>query len=224
MAVKQAVFYPARVNMYVPSMKFAADIQFNSSNLVQFGAPAAAATIHASGALTTGVAAAFLNLGLSVVDIWGRGLSVVASAASTRTFQVRGRDYLGQPMTFTGALNGATPVDIPKAFKYVDQVNYGASADVVAVTLSTSGKLGLPYATMALIASLESASGGGGLAAATAGTLTVRDQTSPATATTTDPRGLYVPNGSLNGTRVIAAQFMYAFADDSLHGVQHFFS
>lgn len=224
MAVKQAVFYPARVNMYVPNMKFAADIQFNSSNLVQFGAPAAAATIHTSGALTTGVAATFLNLGLTNADIWGRGLSVVASAPSTRTFQVRGRDYLGQPMTFTGSLNGATPVDIPKAFKYVDRVDYGASADVVSVTLSTSGKLGLPYATIALIASLESASLGGGLVTATLGTLTTRDLTTPGTGITSDPRGLYVPNGSLNGTRVIAAQFMYAFADDSLHGVQHFFS
>jgi hypothetical protein len=199
-------------------MKFASDALFNQPNTLDFGAPAAAAALITSAALTTGVAAAFLAMGLSVADKWGRGLTVVASAASTRTFIIRGRDYLGQPMRFDGTLNGTTPVDIPKAFKFVDQANYGASADVVTVAINTSGKLGLPYKTVAVIASLEN------YLAATAGTLTAPDVTTPATATTTDPRGLWTPNGALNATRTIQFMGIYDFFQDALHGVQHFFA
>lgn len=218
MAQKAAVFYPQRVNMYVPSMKYASDALYAQPNTIDFGAPAAAATIYTSVAQTTGVINTFSNLGLTIADKWGRGLTVVASAISTRTFNLRGRDYLGQPMTFTGTMNGTTAVDVPKAFKYVDSITMGASADVTTVAIATSGKLGLPYATIAVLQSLEN------YAAATAGTLTQPDTTTPATATTTDPRGLWVPNGSLNGTRTIQFVGMFNFFQDSLHGVQHFFA
>src|SRR5260221_19588 len=108
MAQKVGVFYPARVNMFVPNMKSARNVLFNQPNTLDFGATAAAATVYGpTAALTTGVAATFLNLGIAVADKWGRGMTIVGSAASTRTFILRGRDYLGQPCYFSGVLNGA---------------------------------------------------------------------------------------------------------------------
>jgi hypothetical protein len=217
MALRKPTFFPARVNMYVPSMSYAADAVYGSPNQINFGTPLAAAVVYGpTAALTTGVAAAFTALGVTLDTNWGRGCSIVASAASTRTFILRGRDYLGQPMYFSGSLNGATPVDIPKAFKYLDQLNLGASADVVTVSVSSSAKLGTPYKTTAVLAWFETG------AIATAGTLTNPDLTTPATGTTTDPRGLLSFNGALNGTKQLDAVCMFDFTN--LHGVQHFYA
>jgi hypothetical protein len=59
---------------------------------------------------------------------FGRNITVVASGAATSNVTVYGKDYMGQPMTESFTLNGATPVVGRKAFKWVDRITAGITA------------------------------------------------------------------------------------------------
>src|SRR5215510_16514264 len=106
-----ADYFPYSVSVAVRNLEYAADVNIGQPYIANFGAPLAlsATGILVSGALTSGQASTFtasagqvLNGGLVPHDSltkrngWGRGLSVVASAASTRVITVNGYDYLGQ--------------------------------------------------------------------------------------------------------------------------------
>lgn len=226
-----ATYYPRRINLYVASCSFAADHSNGPANTaspyrVQLGAvPALSTTVFASafGPLTTGVAATLsvangnlLNQG-QVLDPatcrWGRGLQFVASAASTRTITVAGWDYLGQRQTWTGVLNGTTPVLCPKAFAWIDSVIFGASADVVTVSIGTTNVLGLPFAAETLLNEIKN-----GTVAANAGTFTGWDQTAVQTATTGDTKGTYLPVTVIpNG--VVTFEVLVMLKETQLHGL-----
>jgi hypothetical protein len=222
MTQRYADFFPERVNCRVPSMSGLGQLDDAGEAVrLDFGAPATAGIVYGpSAAQTTGVVNTFSNLGISVLGTsgaarWGRGLTIEASAASTRTFNVRGRDFLGQRMSFSGTMNGTTPVDIPKAFAYIDEIVMGASADVTTITVKTTDKMGVPYKLVALIASLEDG------VTATAATL-VTGINVAATGTNGDTRGTLDFNSANNGTKTFSA--LVLLDGTNLHGNAQFYS
>jgi len=151
---------------------------------------------------------------------YGRNLVIVSTAGNTTVATVYGRDYLGQKMRENFTLNEATPVVGVKAFRYVDRVVLAASAGDT-VDLGVGTKFGLPYATIKVNAEWSDK------VLASAGTLTAAVFTDPQTAITGDPRGLYVPNTTPNGSRVIDVDIEYttdvnAAGNGGAHGIQHF--
>ena len=97
--------------MYVPAMAYSADVNFNGETRVNFGAPAAASTtaILATGTMT-GITSTDLSSVTAIADQYGRNIQVAASGANATAVTVNGWDYLGQPISETLTLNGATPV------------------------------------------------------------------------------------------------------------------
>lgn len=188
--------------MYVPAMAYSADVNFNGETRVNFGAPAAAnATYIVSG---QSIAANNTNFDVSsivaVPDTYGRNVQVVASGAATSTVTINGWDYLGQPISETLTLNGATPVLGNKAFKYFNFLAWTLTAGTT-INVGLGAKLGLPYKAIRAIYEI----GNGALAAA--GTLQAPSVTDPQTATTTDPRGMYTTTTTMNGTNIISGVF-----------------
>lgn len=200
-----ASFFPRRINMYVPSLAYVADESLSpaAGYKVYFGAPLALSTTYFANVVlsTTGVAltlqtsdGTLLNNGLvpgtsaTVRDLWGRGLTLVGDGASTRTIAILGWDYLGQRMKWTGALNGSTPVPVTKAFQWIDSVVFGAAADTVSVSVGYSNTFGLPFWATSMVTEIKNDA-----KAANAGTFTAGVTTNPATATSGDTRGTYLP-------------------------------
>lgn len=225
-------FYPRRINLRVPSLKYVADLSDTGSGLqrIDFGAvPALSTTYFANVVLSvTGVALSLsvaagtiLNNGevpSAITARWGRGLTVVGNGVSTRTVAITGYDYLGQKITWTGALNGATPVPVTKAFRWVDNVVFGAAADTVSVSIGYNDVLGLPYQTSNMVSEIKN-----GVVAANAGTLTAAVLTDPQTATTGDPRGTYLPVTVVSdGTNTFSVVVNANVDRGNLHGVAHF--
>lgn len=215
------------VNYRVPNLKYAADVVLEGPYKFNIGVLAAkSATFFLStGALTTGVAATFtLNSTPAIANggvepaRYGRGLTIVASAASTRTFSILGYDYLGQLMLWTGALNGTTPVVSTKAFKRVISAALGASADVVSVTLGQTDLLGLPYRGSAMYLAILNEGAPTGAGTFVAG---LADGTAPS-ATNGDVRGSWTPNAAdiPDGTRKL--QLVYEPDREDLHGQAQF--
>lgn len=215
------------INYRVPLLKYAADVVLEGPYKFNIGVLAAksATFFLTTGALTTGVAASFSLVSTPAIanggvepTRYGRGLSIVASAASTRTFDIRGWDYLGQRMQWTGVLNGTTPVVSVKAFKRVDLVNLGASADVVSVTLGQSDVLGLPYRGSAMYMAILNEGAPTGAGTFVAG---LADASVPS-ATNADVRGTWTPNAAdiPDGTRKL--QLVYEPDREDLHGQAQF--
>src|SRR5262245_21154309 len=145
-----ADYFPYGVSVWVRNLEYAADVNIGQPYIANLGAPLAASAtgILVTGALTSGAASTFtagagqvLNGGLVPHDSltkrngWGRGLQLVASAASTRVCLVNGYDYLGQRMQESLTANGTTPVLGVKAWQWIDNIVCGASADVVSISV-----------------------------------------------------------------------------------------
>jgi hypothetical protein len=246
MTIRAPRYRPRRINGYVPAMQYASDVIHNAPYDALFGPLALASATAIINAQSMAVAG-FANLGQTGTAIgalvtdtidayatyndtrfpygpgWGRALQYVASGASTGTVTVRGKDYLGQPVTEAITLNGATPVNGKKAFKYIDSITWTVTA-ATTLNVGTTAILGLPYRMMNVL-SEELA----GVRVGTLGTLTTPDQTDPGTTTTGDPRGTYTPNSTLNGTSDLSAIFIPNFRlntnnNGGLHGLAHFYS
>lgn len=215
-------FAPARINQYVPAMRYSADVNYNGGTRVNFGAPAAASANAIANAISIAAPATQADLSaVAAVDApYGRTVTVVASGTATSGVTLNGYDYLGQPISESFTLNGATPVAGKKAFKYFRNVTFGNTAGTT-INIGTGGILGLPY--KAIRCQYETVD----QAVAAAGTLAAPVLTDPQTATTGDPRGTYTPTTSLNGTAQITAVFdmqndVNANNRGGLHGIQHF--
>lgn len=211
-------YYPTKVNVHVPSMAYSADVVHNGPNEFSLGTPV---TLDADGILdghsiaTAGSTTTFNALySHSVMGTYGRNVTVVASGAATSTVTVKGRDYLGQPMLETFTLNGTTPVVGLKAFKQIEEVEYGATGGTT-IDVGWADKLGLPYAATSLLKELQDG------VAATAGTFVARS-TATQSATSADPRGTYDPNSACNGTLEFSLVMMVD--RDNLHGVAHYYA
>lgn len=117
---------------------------------------------------------------------------------TTQTATVYGYDYLGQAMTETIAFDGTTEVSGTKAFKSVTRIAISAALTGNA-NAGFNDKLGLPV-RVTDAGYIVSAKWAGALAD-DAGTFAAADTTSPATATTDDVRGTYIPSSAANGSR-----------------------
>jgi len=225
-------YLPYGVSVAVRNLEFAADVNQGWPYICNFGAPlAASATGLVTGsALTTGVATTLTaaagqiaNGGLVPHDSltkrngWGRTISIVASAASTRVVTVSGYDYLGQRTQENITANGTTPVNGNKAFQWVDTITFGASADTVSINVGYTGTLGLPYTIQNLMYESKNYT-----AAANAGSINAAlAEGTAATATNADTRGTYTPATVVpDGSTIF--EIGYAVRRGNLHGNAQF--
>lgn len=118
--------------------------------------------------------------------------SVVAAWTTSSTVKVSGFDLYGLPMTETQT---GTSFTGKKAFAVVTSIT--SSASITAFTAGFGNVIGLPFTVVT----------GDFLGAVfndnveTSGTFVQADLTYPATTSTGDPRGTYVPAGTLNGAK-----------------------
>jgi hypothetical protein len=221
MAIRYPTNFPQRINQRVPSMAYDANIQQGGHVYVEFGSPATASTtaiVVAQDMTSAGTLTSFATTYTPTVEAmmgrYGRTLQVAGSGATTGTVTIKGRDYLGQSMVESFTLNGATPVNGNKAFRYVDSVTWTATASIN-LLVGTTASLGVPYRIQVTAITNEMLNG-----TTTTGGALVVGSTAVQTATTTDPRGKYTPNSAPNGTN---AYTLYYFADQTnLHGNAHF--
>jgi hypothetical protein len=205
-------------------MRYSSDVNYNGFTRVSFGAPAAASATNILSAQDI-ASAGSIDLTASTYQAlldapYGRALQVVASGAATSTVTIKGFDYLGQPMSETLTLNGATPVLGKKAFKYLYSASWTGTA-ATTINLGTQNVFGLPY--KAIKCDHETSD----QALVTAGTLAAPVLTDPQTATTGDPRGTYTPTTTPNGSKVLTADFLCQNDVNSsnrggLHGIAHY--
>lgn len=223
MTTRVADFRNRRYNGYVPACGYAADVVHGGMFLVDLGAPAAAAAASILSATSIATAVDTTTFLDDEADApFGRNITVVASGAATSNVTIYGRDYLGQPMRESFTLNGATPVVGVKAFYWVDRITAGVTA-ATTINVGWGARFGFPYKTQAVNTEMVNDAVG------TVGTFTAGVNTDPQTATTADPRGLYTPNGTVNGTnnfelRVIVDNEVNSSGNGGLHGIPHYYA
>ena len=227
-----ADYFPYGISVGVRNLEYAADVNIGHPYVANLGAPLALSTtgIMVTAALTSGQPSTFtaaagqiLNGGLVPHDSltkrngWGRGISVVASAASTRVLTVGGYDYLGQRMSENVTVNGTTPVNGIKAWQWIDTITAAASADVVTLTIGWTNVFGLPYTFQQLIAEAKNY-----VVAANAGTFVAGlAEGTAATATNADVRGTYLPVTVIpDGVNIFEVTYMVRRGN--LHGNAQF--
>jgi hypothetical protein len=161
---------------------------------------------------------AYLDAG---VESFGRCVGLYSAGnLSGLTFSLFGFDYYKQPVAETLAGPNATTVASKKAFFVITRVAVSATI-ATNVEVGTVDKFGLPLVLKAK--NRLTRVGWDDVAAENAATFALGDATSPATATTGDPRGTVIPGTAADGTRELCVQFFY---DDltklTRTGVQHY--
>lgn len=225
--VNPGVFFPRRLSQYVPAMEYASDVNMHSGIArISFGSPAVAADSTIQFAATEDVSAGgtllAADMNLTVADApWGRSVYVDLSGAGTGNVDFYGWDYLGQYMIERIALNGTTLVAGLKAFYRMDKIVY-PTVGAVTLEVGFGTKLGLPYKAVKVLSEEQD-----GAPKGTLGTLADPVLTDPATITTGDPRGTYIPNTTLNGSRVVTATMLFdntvnSDGNGGLHGIAHY--
>jgi len=142
-----------------------------------------------------------------------RAVQIVSTNAgdTTQTATFTGKDYYGVAMTETVTFNGTTPVFGKKAFKTISAVAISAAMTGNA-SAGDSDVLGLPIRTDSrgyLQTFWDTAF-------VTTGTYAAAVTTSPATATTGDVRGTFLPPSASNGTRQLIAYITATNPNDQL--------
>ena len=206
--INMGTFYPRRLSQYCPALTYCADVQIGDNGRVSFNAPVvstpayflSAQSIASAGSLQ---AASLLN-NATIDAPFGRPLTMVLSGAGAGTLIVDGWDYLGQAMSESCAYNGATPVLMKKAFKYIRQVTWTLVA-ATTINIGVGNGLGIPYKAIKVWTEEFNS-----VPIGTVGTLTSPDLTDPATLTTVDTRGTYLPTSTLNGSSILTATFEFA--------------
>ncbi len=155
------------------------------------GAVASQAATAASG-LATGINGALASGGVATFDV---PRNVVAAWTGTAILTVTGTDAYGRVQTESSA--SGTSLAGKKAFKTVTGIS--VSANVTGLTVGTGDVFGLPFRV--IDAGYIVRAGWAGALAEDAGTFVAADVTSPATATTGDPRGTFDPSSAANGSR-----------------------
>ncbi len=229
MANRVATFFPDRLSSFVPFMAYdAAGLGLANAGAfrVELGNPtaisttliASATSIAATGPMTL-ASTAPITIGTPTAAPYGRALQLVLSGAGTPVIEIKGVDYLRQPVTERITGSGTTPVFGKKAFMQVFSASVisGTVATGTAVaSIGNSDILGLPFAAQLLVGSLIDN------ATATAFTFAARDITT-VSATTGDTRGTVLPGTATNGTRVFAALLeLDKSSTVGLHGLRHF--
>lgn len=122
-----------------------------------------------------------------------------ASNFSAMNFTITAFDAYGRLETNTIAGPNGNTVLSTKAFKSVLSIVPSATEAVNSVRAGYGDKFGLPFAIYD--AGYLARVGWAGALAEDAGTFVAGDATDPATASTTDPRGTYVPTSAADGAR-----------------------
>ena len=136
--------------------------------------------------------------GTTVVQLNTPRALQINTSTSARAITISGYDYFGQSMTETITVSVAgTPVNGKKAFYQVASATINGSA--TAVTIGTTDIFGLPVRV--IDAGYVVKVGWNNTLAQDAGTLVVADMTNPATSTTGDVRGTYLPSSASNGVK-----------------------
>lgn len=125
-----------------------------------------------------------------------RCLTVTASGANTATVVAYGTDQYGQAMSFSFGAPASGTVASTKAFKTVTRVSVSAAATGT-LAVGFNDVLGLPLRVTDAGYVLSTKWAG----AADAGTFAAADATSPATTTTNDVRGTYLPSSAADGVK-----------------------
>jgi hypothetical protein len=164
---------------------------------------AAAGNALLDGALASG--------GTVVLDV-PRNVIIDAAGAATAVLTITGTDVYGIPMSEAITLNGTTAVSGKKAFKTITRV--AASAAATDFFVGTGDTFGLP---------IRANTRGYVLTAwnnvfVTTGTFTAAVSTSPATTTTGDVRGTFLPADSADGTKRLTL-WVFVFDDDTQTGL-----
>lgn len=208
-----------QVNMYVPDAQFSADIDYVTGEYrADFGAVAAAAAAGILSAQSMAVAGStnvFVAGYLAKLAPFGRQLSFVGPASTTNVVTVRGRDYMGQPISENVTLTSATPVNSLKIYRSLDSLTWTTDAEGISVNVGFTDVLGLPYRTVAVQNWLEDG------VSATAGTFVAGASNSVAqTAGSSDPRGSVDFSSASNGVKTFS---IIGLADlTELYGIAHF--
>jgi hypothetical protein len=161
---------------------------------------------------------AYLDFG---VDSFGRCVSLFSTGnLSGVNFSIFGFDYYRQPMVEALAGPNVSTVSSKKAFYAVTRVSVTATL-ATAVEVGTIDRFGLPLVLKSRNRLVRI--GWDDVVATDAATLVLGDATSPATATTGDPRGTVAPSTAANGVRELTVEFYYD-NDTKLTrtGVQHY--
>ena len=124
-----------------------------------------------------------------------RFISTVAGAG-----KLIGKNYLNEIIEEDIALTTGNK-ETTKAFKKL--ISFTSTGVAGNVQLGRGTKFGLPYVGSQVVQEFVD-----GVPAGTNGTLTVAD-TDPVDATTGDPRGLYTPNATLDGSKVVVVQMRF---------------
>lgn len=131
-------------------------------------------------------------------------VGVGAGSPTTSNITVTGYDVYGQPMSevIASGTTQSTTVNGKKAFFQITGITSSASTTVT-ITIGTTDILGIPVRVTAapFLATVKF----GTTLAADAGTFVAADATNPATTTTGDVRGTYVPSASTDGVKRLVA-------------------
>jgi hypothetical protein len=215
-------YYPDGINLYVPACQFASEIDQGSMlTQVSLGTPILADVdiiVDGQSMATAGT----LILDYDVDTDFGRLLTAVSNHSSASSvISLYGEDYLGQPIYEDVTLNGTNSVPSVKAFDHVSLLEWETEV-AYTVDIGVSDFIGLPYKTTAVVS--EEADG----VNQSLGTFTAPVLTDPATATTGDPRGVYNPTATLDGTKEITVTLrtsnsVNASGNGGLYGIQHYY-
>lgn len=181
-------------------------VTLDADGIAAAQAVAGAGNLSLNGALASG--------GTVTLDV-PRAVEIDSASASdtTQTATVYGTDAYGVPMTEVIAFNGTTAVAGQKAFKTVTRVAISA-ATAGNVNVGTTDVFGLPYRVDSRNYVLTAWDG----AFVTTGTFAAADTTNPATTTTNDVRGTFLPPSAANGTRRLTV-WIYTSDDDTQTGL-----
>jgi hypothetical protein len=169
-----------------------------AANIAASQTPAAAGNLTLSAG--TSSKSVVRNDGTTVIQLdCARAVSVTqASAGTQRTFTVSGYDYYGQAMTEQITSTVGSTVSGNKAFYQISSIAV-SGATTTAVTVGTTDKLGIPFRVFD--AGYVIRVGWNNTLANDGGTFTAADMTTPATSTTGDVRGTYLPSTASNGIK-----------------------
>jgi hypothetical protein len=169
-----------------------------AANIAASQTPAAAGSLT----LTAGTSAKSVvrTDGTTVIQLdVARAVSVTqVTAGTSRNFTVSGYDYYGQAMTEIIASTAGSTVSGNKAFYQIASIAVSGGT-TTAVTVGTTDKLGLPLRVFD--AGYVVRVGWNNTLANDTGTFTAADMTNPATSTTGDVRGTYLPSSASNGIK-----------------------
>jgi hypothetical protein len=210
------------VSCYVPGMQYASSLNANEGNIVSLGRPLAPGTPASINIPANG--SGYLGDPLVLTDTpYGRNITVAVTLALTGSTLVRvfGEDYLGQPLQEDFVVAGATG---KKPFYRILGARGmpGHTTAAATITVVRGANLSLPWK-----GSVEWAKENNVFIDLAFAKIVAPDLTDPATATSGDPRGQYIPTATPDGVKeyivcIRPDTSVNANNNGGLHGIKQF--